>query len=91
MTFGTFGTGEVEFKRPVELAIDSSDNLYVADTDNNRVQVLNVNGTFITQFGNEGPIQERLQNPIGIDVNSHGDVYVSDGRDTDIHVFSPSG
>ena len=27
--------------------------------------------------------------PVGIALDSQGDVYVADGKDTDIHVFSP--
>jgi len=61
----------------------------VTDSDNNRIQVFNNNGTYITQFGNIGALHEMVEDPVGIALDSQGDVYVADGRDTDIHVFSP--
>ena len=44
---------------------------------------------YITQFGNTGALHERIEDPVGIALDSQGDVYVADGKDTDIHVFSP--
>jgi len=35
---GQWGTGEGQFNGPQGLAIDSSANVYVADTGNNRIQ-----------------------------------------------------
>jgi DNA-binding beta-propeller fold protein YncE len=88
---GSPGTGNGQFNNPFELAIDSEDKLYVVDNDNNRVQVFDSTGKYLTQFGNSGAGHERLQDPVGIAVNSLGDVYVADGRDSDIHVFTPIG
>jgi hypothetical protein len=34
-------------------------------------------------------LHEMIEDPVGIALNSQGDVYVADGRDTDIHVFYP--
>jgi DNA-binding beta-propeller fold protein YncE len=88
MKFGTSGTGNGEFNRPFELAIDSSDNIFVVDNGNNRVQVFNSDGGYITQFGNQGPTADILQSPIGIAIDSNGNVFIADGSDSDIHVFS---
>src|SRR5919112_1846796 len=89
MVIGTPGTGNGQFNNPFELAIDSGNNLYVVDNDNNRVQVFDNAGKYLTQFGNSGVSHERLQDPVGIAVDSLGDAYVADGRDSDIHVFTP--
>ena len=32
---------------------------------------------------------ERIQDPVGIAIDSSGNVYVGDGTDSDLHVFSP--
>jgi DNA-binding beta-propeller fold protein YncE len=53
------------------------------------VQVFDRNGNYLTQFGNTGNSIMRFQDPIGIAINSLGDVYVADGVDSDIHVYSP--
>jgi DNA-binding beta-propeller fold protein YncE len=89
MKFGKSGSGDGEFASPLELAIDSSGNILVVDTKNNRVQVFNSDGIYISQFGNQGSISERLQDPVGIAIDSDGNVYVPDGKDADVHVFSP--
>ena len=83
------GTGDGQFNNPIEIAIDSSDTLFITDDKNNRVQVFNSDGGYISQFGNQGSISEIIQDPGGIAVDSSGNVYVGDGRDSDLHVFSP--
>ena len=55
----------------------------------NRVQVFNSDGGYITQFGNQGSASEIIQDPGGIAVDSSGNVYVGDGTDSDFRVFSP--
>ena len=47
---GTDGSNSDELKQPEAIALDSLDNLYVADTDNNRIQMFcnnSLNGTNI--------------------------------------------
>ena len=48
---GTSRSGNGQFENPIEIAIDSGDNLYVVDNENNRVQVFDKNGNYLTQFG----------------------------------------
>jgi DNA-binding beta-propeller fold protein YncE len=38
-SWGSSGTGNGQFHDPDSIAIDSSGNVYVADWDNNRIQV----------------------------------------------------
>lgn len=44
---GGSGSGNGEFNSPLGLALDSQENLYVADQDNDRVQVFDSSGTFL--------------------------------------------
>jgi sugar lactone lactonase YvrE len=37
--WGSSGSGEGQFNRPENVAVDSSGNVYVGDTSNNRIQV----------------------------------------------------
>jgi len=48
---GTSGTGEGEFSFPFGIAVDSSDNIYVADTGNSRIQIFDSSGNFTKMFG----------------------------------------
>jgi tripartite motif-containing protein 71 len=65
---------------PDGVAVDSSGNVYVADSGNNRIQKFTSDGTFITKWGSQGS---------GVAVGSSGNVYVSDGYNNIIQVFAP--
>ena len=52
--WGTRGSAPGEFNVVHGIAIDAADNVYVADRDNDRIQVFDANGTFKTQFRNVG-------------------------------------
>ena len=53
-TLGNAGQGAGEFQTPLGLAIDEADRIYVADAGNNRIQVIDDLGNFITEFGGRG-------------------------------------
>jgi sugar lactone lactonase YvrE len=50
-SFGSEGTAELKFKGPAGVAVDSSGNIWVADSANNRVEELSSAGAFIKTFG----------------------------------------
>src|SRR6476620_12096826 len=52
--WGTQGTGDGQFVSPSSITVDTSGNVYVLDTSNNRIQKFDSNGTFITQWGSLG-------------------------------------
>ena len=80
--WGSQGSGDGQFDKPVSIAVDLSGNVYVADTGNSRIQKFNSNGTFITKWG---PIPVG----IGIAVDSSGNVYVAEYNNNRILKFSP--
>ena len=53
--FGGTGSGNGQFDHPRGIAIDSTNNIYIADDFNNRIQKFNNNGDYISQFGIAGP------------------------------------
>lgn len=48
--WGKKGDSKSEFNIPHGIALDENENVYVADRENNRVQVFDPNGKFIKQF-----------------------------------------
>jgi DNA-binding beta-propeller fold protein YncE len=69
--WGGKGTGPGQFDVPHSIALDSSGRIYVADRSNNRIQVFDPAGRFLTQWTNFGT-------PWGLFIK--GDrIYVVDG------------
>ena len=86
-TFGCYGDGDSQFKRPNGIARDEIGNLYVSDSYNNRVQVFDCKGQFLSAFRTSKP----LNLPCGISVSSDQLVYVCDNMNKCVSVFKMSG
>ena len=87
---GTEGSGPLQFAYPHDIAI--SDKGYVVDYRNHIcVQVLNPDLTFSHTFGKKGSGKGQFQSPCGIACDSTGKVYVTDGDNHRIQVFTAEG
>ncbi len=53
-TYGACGAGEMQLAHPSGVAIDEDGRIYVADTGNHRVVVLDEGGTFVDAWGEAG-------------------------------------
>jgi streptogramin lyase len=49
--WGSYGSGDSQFKRSYGVAVDSQGNVYVADTDNHRIQKFDSEGGFFGWWG----------------------------------------
>ncbi|TXK70082.1 S-layer homology domain-containing protein [Paenibacillus sp. N3.4] len=79
---GGSGSGAGEFNHPKGLAVDGNRNIYVADSDNNRIQKLNaVAGTW-SEWAYRGAIAGdglgEFKYPNAVAVDKHKNVYVAD-------------
>ncbi len=86
--WGGQGTGPGEFNEPRDVAVDGEGHLYVADTGNRRVQVLDSEGQFIASW--EGGEEEFVE-PLALVVDSQGDLYVLDSEPGWIYRFAADG
>lgn len=91
--WGNNGTanGNFDLSPDSEVAVDSSGNVYVADSDNNRIQKFTSTGGFITKWGTFGTGNGQFKNPTGVAVASDGSVYVVDANNIRVQKFTSTG
>jgi len=82
---GDTGTNPGEFNQPYGITADSAGNVYVSDSNNNRIQVRNAIGTWTIWGGlDRSSDPDKFNGPSGIAVDGAGNVYVSDGSNNRI-------
>ena len=72
------GSANGELYWPQRIAVDSSGNIYVADTVNHRIQKFDSDGAWDATWGSEGDGDGQFFHPQGIAVDSSGNIYVAD-------------
>lgn len=93
------GTGAAaQFSSPQGIVMDASGNLYVADTGNNVIRevtpagvVTTVAGTAAVSGGADGiGAAASFNTPIGLGIDTSGNIYVADSYNYTIRVFAPT-
>ena len=89
-TIGSSGRGYGQFSSPFSISI-KGDVLYVADTDNHRVQKLTSSGKFLHKFGQQGSDQGQFNKPMAVIIDANNKLIVSDFNNHRIQVFNENG
>ncbi len=66
-------------------------DVYVTDTHNDRVEILNTKGEYVGQIGSEGNDGGQFEKPEGLAFNSASDLFVLDTGNDRIEEFNPEG
>jgi hypothetical protein len=85
---------------PSGICLDTAGNLYIADTDNNRIRKVGTNGIITTVAGTNGygfsgdggaAINAKLYQPYGVYVDSIGNILISDTMNNRIRKVNTNG
>ena len=91
---------EAEFDRPFGVAVDSAGNLFIADTSNHRIRMVDSTGTITTVagtgasgFGGDGgpAVEAEFDRPFGVAVDSAGNLFIADTSNHRIRMVDPAG
>ena len=87
------GPADGSFTAPSRAATDSSNNVYVTDSGNSRIQKFNSTGTFLSKFGSLGVANGQFLagSASGVAVDSAGNVYVVDKLSNRVQKFNSAG
>ncbi|HTW59601.1 MAG TPA: SMP-30/gluconolactonase/LRE family protein [Terriglobales bacterium] len=77
-----------DFAKPTGLAVDGDGNLYVCDTLNDRIEIFDADGKFISTYGKNGDGPGYFARPKGIAIDSDGHIWVADGMQDRVQVFN---
>ena len=80
-----------DFAAPSNVAVDKEGNVYVTDTLNNRVEIFDADGKFISLFGKHGDGPGYFARPKGIAVDGDGHIWVVDQYQDRVQVFDREG
>ncbi|MFN7992695.1 MAG: 6-bladed beta-propeller [Bryobacteraceae bacterium] len=79
------------FSLPTNVAVDSEGDVYITDTFNNRVQIFDGDGNFVSMFGKHGDGVGQFERPKGIAVDCDRHIWVVDAAQDRVKVYDREG
>jgi sugar lactone lactonase YvrE len=87
LAIGGTGTSPGRFRDPSGLALDLEGNIFVADSQNNRIQMFGSDGQLRTVWGAKGPEEGHFINPVSVAIGGDGSIYVLDQGNSRVQKF----
>jgi tripartite motif-containing protein 2/3/tripartite motif-containing protein 71 len=91
LTFSSSLGSEAQFTYPWDVACDSIGNIYVADTQNYRIQVFTAEGELLRKFGMESIGDGKLIAATSISIDKDNVIYVTDYFNHRVSIFTCEG
>jgi DNA-binding beta-propeller fold protein YncE len=88
-TWGSKGSEDGEFNYPQAVAVDADGFVYIAETNNARIQKFQPDGVFVSKWGSSGSSYGQYSIPQGIAFDTAGYLYVADTGNCRIQRFKP--
>jgi sugar lactone lactonase YvrE len=88
--WGSQGSADGMFTASI-WGIAISGYVYVTDTEGNRIQKFNTDGTFVAKWGSQGSANSQFNHPGGIKADREGNIFVADTGNHRIQKFTSNG
>ncbi len=95
-SFGSFGTradwrNPPQFNHPAAVFVYPSNQIYVSDTLNNRIVLLDDKGLVLSTWGAQGSGKSQFNQPRALSQDHYGNIWVLDSGNSRVQVFSNLG
>ena len=88
ISIGQFGSQPGQFWRPQGVALTQDGHIVVADWGNHRLQVLTVEGAFVSAVGSKGSQPLQFNSPQDVAVDHNGKIFITDKYNYRVQVLN---
>ena len=91
LAWGGDGTGDGQFKLPINMGIDGADHIYVSDYGRDDIQEFTSDGTFVDTVVEKGSGEGQVSGVVAVAVDAAGNIWATDEDRNAVLNFDPDG